>query len=62
MMTGLLLAFGRPTIKSMEMLVQILARMGNGCRDYGVFIVSPLFHWKISHSVIKLRMSFFIPS
>lgn len=47
MITDLLQACGRPTIKSMEIFIHTIASIGNGCNALGVFIVLPLFLWKV---------------
>jgi len=61
-MTDLFPDFGNPTMKSMDRSVHIVGRIGNGCNDLGVSIVSPFFLWKISHSAKKVKISFYIPA
>ena len=58
--TDLFPDLGKPTMKSMDRSVHIVVGIGNGCNAHGVLIVSPLFLWKISHSMTKLNISFFM--
>jgi hypothetical protein len=62
MMTDLLPNLGKPTMKSIEIFIEIVGGSGSGWSLPGGLTVSPLLHWHVSHSVTKVRMSYFISS
>jgi hypothetical protein len=54
MMTDLFPDLDMPTIKSIEMSLQIVGANGSVCSVTGDLTISPLFHWKTSHSATKV--------
>jgi hypothetical protein len=63
MMTNLFLSLGKPTIKSIEISIQIFVGIGKGCNYLKGFTISPLFLWHVPHSTeILVHMYFFMPS
>jgi hypothetical protein len=54
--------FCNPAMKSIEMSVHMVSRMGKGSNAHGGFIVSPFYCWQFSHFSKKVHMSLLKPS
>jgi hypothetical protein len=54
MIIDLLSSFNKHVVKSINMLVHMMAGMGTGFNATRGFTVSPLCHWKMSHLSVKV--------
>jgi hypothetical protein len=61
-MTDVFPDLGKPTMKSIEISVQIVGGSGSSWSVPQGFPVFPPLHLQVSHLTTKVQMSYFIPS